>query len=43
MNPNFWGAPVMSRDLFWDSPEDEKESKESQYEDDSDAQFGEEN
>jgi ribosomal protein uS5 len=43
MNPNFWGAPVMSRDLFWENPEDEKEDKESQYEDDSDAQFGEDN
>ncbi len=43
MNPNFWGAPVMSKDLFWQTNEDDLESKESTYEDDSDAQFGEDN
>ncbi len=41
MNPNFWGQPVMTKNLFWENPEDEKESQDS--EDDSDAQFGEEN
>jgi hypothetical protein len=35
MNPNFWGQPVMTKNLFWENPEDEKESQDS--EDDSDA------
>lgn len=41
MNPNFWGAPIMSKDLFQKNQEDEAQTNNSSNQDDSDEQFGE--